>query len=94
VSGRAQVFELLAGKQIDGDQVDFGVAVLARLGGAHLDNLAWAVLDDDEAVLAQGRALHRVCGGGASVGTLEGVLLMLHGRQISRMFSRKRDGRR
>lgn len=62
VGGRAKIFELLGGEDIDGDQVDFCVAVLACLGGGHLDDLARAVLDDNEAVLPQGRALHRVGG--------------------------------
>ena len=77
VGGRAKVFELLAGKDVDGDEVHLGVAVLTRLGGRHFDNLARAVLDDDEAVLPQSRTLHRVSGRGASIGALEGVLLML-----------------
>jgi hypothetical protein len=77
MGGRAQVFELLASEDVDGDEMDLCVAVLAGLGGGHFDNLAWAVLDHHEAVLAQRGALHRVRGRGAGVGTLEGVLLML-----------------
>lgn len=77
VGGRTKIFELLAGKDVDGDEVHLGVAVLAGLGGRHFDNLARAVLDDDEAVLPQSRALHGVRGRGAGVGALEGVLLML-----------------
>jgi len=77
MGGRAKVFELLAGKDVDSDEVDLGVAMLARLGSGHFDNLARAVLDDDETVLPQSRALHRIRGGGASIGALEGVLLML-----------------
>jgi hypothetical protein len=77
VSRRAQIFELLAGEEIDGDQMDLGMTVLARLRGGHFDNLARAVFDDYEAVLAQSRTLHRVCGRGAGVGTLKGVFLML-----------------
>ncbi len=38
--------------------MDLGVAVLASLGGRHINDLARAVLDHDEAVLPQGRALH------------------------------------
>ena len=77
VGRRTKVFELLAGKDVDGDEMHLGVTVLAGLGGGHFDNLARAVLDDDEAVLPQSRALHRIRGRGASVGALEGVLLML-----------------
>ena len=62
VSGGGKIFELLVGEDIDGNQMDLCVAVLASLGGGHFHNLAWALLDDDEAVLPQGRALHRVCG--------------------------------
>lgn len=76
MGGRRQIFQLLAGEDIDGDQVDLGVTVLASLGGAHLDNLAWAVLDDDVTVLAQGRALHGERSRGAGVGGLEGELML------------------
>jgi len=77
MGGRAKVFELLAGEDVDSDEVDLGVAMLARLGSGHFDDLARAVLDDDETVLPQSRALHRIRGRGASIGALEGVLLML-----------------
>jgi hypothetical protein len=81
VVGRwAKFFELLSGKDVNGNQMDLGVTVLSGLGGAHLDNLAWTILDDNVPVLAQSRALHRVRGGGAGVGGLEGVLLMLEKR--------------
>ena len=62
MGGRGEIFELLVGEDVDGDQVDLCVAVLAGLGGGHFDDLAWALFDDDEAVLPQGRALHRVGG--------------------------------
>ena len=58
MGGRAEIFQLLAGEDVDGDEMDLCVAVLAGLGGGHFDNLARTVLDDDEAVLPQGRALH------------------------------------
>jgi len=76
MGGRAKIFELLAGEDIDGDQVDLGVAVLASLGGGHFNDFARTVLDDDEAVLPQSRALHRVGSGGTGIGALEGVLML------------------
>lgn len=77
VGRRAKIFEFLAGEDIDGDEMDFGVAVLAGLRRTHLNNLAGAALDDDEAVLPQGRALHWISGRGASIGALKGVLMLL-----------------
>jgi hypothetical protein len=77
MGGWAKFFELLAGEDVNGNEMDLGVAVLAGLGGGHVDNLARAVLDADEAVLPQGRALHGIGGGGTSIGALKGVLLML-----------------
>lgn len=47
VGGRAEFFQLLRGKDVNGDQVDLGVAVLAGLRGAHLDDLARAALNND-----------------------------------------------
>jgi hypothetical protein len=68
VGGGAKFFELLSGEDIDGDQMDLGVTVLASLGGRHVDDLARAVLDHNEAVLSQGRALHRESGRGTGIG--------------------------
>lgn len=76
VGGRAQIFHLLASEDVDGDQVDLGVTVLAGLGGRHFHDLAGAVLDDNVTVLPQGRALHGEGGGGASIGALEGVIML------------------
>ena len=56
--------------------MDLGVAVLAGLGGGHVDNLAGAVLDDDETVLSQGRALLGKGGRGTGVDAVEGVLML------------------
>lgn len=56
--------------------MDLGVTVLARLGGGHLDDLARTVLDDDETVLPQRRALHGEGGRGTGIGALEGVLML------------------
>ena len=79
VVGRwGEIFELLVGEDINGDQVNLCVTVLASLGGRHFDDLAWALLDDDEAVLSQGRALHRVGSRGTSIGALESVLMLIN----------------
>lgn len=56
--------------------MDLGVTVLASLRGGHVDDLARAVLDHNETVLSQGRALHWVSGRGAGIGGLEGVLML------------------
>ena len=42
VGRRGQILQLLAREQVDGDQVDLGVTVLAGLGGRHVDDLAGA----------------------------------------------------
>jgi len=76
VGGGREIFQLLAGKDVNGDQVNLRVAVLSGLGGRHLDDLAWATLDDNEAVLSQGGTLHGVGGRSTGVGGLEGVLML------------------
>lgn len=72
----AKIFQLLASEDVDSDEMDLGVTVLAGLRGRHLDDLAGTALDNDEAVLPQGRTLHRVGGGGTGIGALEGVLML------------------
>jgi hypothetical protein len=76
VGGRRQIFKLLAGKDVDSDKVDLGMAVLASLGSGHFDDLAGTALDDDETVLPQRGTLHGIGGRGASIGTFEGVLVL------------------
>jgi len=76
VGGWREIFHLLAGEDVDGDHVDLGVTVLAGLGGGHLDNLAWAALDNNVTVLSQGRALHWEGHRGTGVGALESVLML------------------
>ena len=71
-----EIFQLLAGEDVDSSQVNLGVTVLASLGGGHVDDLAGAALDDNEAVLSQGGTLHRVGDRGAGIGRLEGVLML------------------
>jgi hypothetical protein len=79
VGGRAKFFELLASEDINSNKMNLSVAMLASLGGRHIHDLARAVLDDNKAVLPQGRALHGEGGRGASVGGLESVLMLFGG---------------
>lgn len=71
VGGWGQIFQLLAREDVDGSDVDLGVAVLAGLGGGHFDDLAWTALDNDVPVLPQSRALHGEGGGGTRIGAAE-----------------------
>ena len=79
VGGRAHVLILFAREDVDADQVDLGVAVLAGLGGAHVDDLAGTAFEDDVAVLAQGGALHGVGQGGSRGGLLKDLVHFVRG---------------
>jgi hypothetical protein len=73
----AQLFHLLAGKDVDGDQVDLGVSVLACLGGRHVHDLSGPALDTDEPSFAQSRALHRIGERQPGItGVVKGVLML------------------
>lgn len=74
-----KIFELLASEDINGDDVDLGVTVLASLRSGHLDDLAWTTLDDNVTTLSQSRTLHGVGGRRTGVGALEGVLMLFGG---------------
>jgi hypothetical protein len=76
VCGWAKIFQLLPGEDINRDKMNLGVTVLASFGSTHFNDFAGTAFDHDEAVLPQGRALHRVCGRCAGIGTLEGVLML------------------
>ena len=76
MGGRTEILQLLVRKDIQGSKVDLGVPVLASLRSSHFDNLAGAAFDHDEAVFAQGRALHGIRRRGAGVGALERVLML------------------
>ena len=76
MGGWGQIFQLLAGEDVNGGQMNLGVTVLARLGSGHIDDLAWATFDDNVTVLSQGGTLHRKGGRGARIGRLEGVLML------------------
>lgn len=76
VGGGGQILQLLASEDINGDDVDLGVTVLASLGGRHVDDLARAALDDNVTVLPQSRALHGEGGRGAGIGGLKGNVVL------------------
>ena len=76
VGGGREIFVLLGGEDISGDKVNLGVTVLASLGGGHVDDLARAALDDNEAVLTQSRALHGERQGRAGIGGVEGNIVL------------------
>merc|ERR1712063_143411 len=60
VGGRATVFVLLAGEDVEGGHVDLGMSVLSSLGSGGIDDLARSILDDDVSTLLDGRALSGV----------------------------------
>ncbi len=57
---------------------DLSVAVLASLGGGHLDDLAGSALQHNEAVFTQGRALHGEGGGCPGITRLEVQVCICH----------------
>lgn len=79
VGGRAHIFMLLVGKDVDANQVNLGMSVLAGLGGGHLHNFAGMSLQHNIPVLTQSRALHRVGGGGAGLASREVKIGICHG---------------
>lgn len=77
VSRRRQIFEFLAREDVKSDEMDLCVAMLSRLGGRHIDDLARTALDDDMTILPQCRTLHRKSRRGTGVGAFESVLMLL-----------------
>lgn len=82
VGGGAKILEFLARENINCNEMDLGVTVLAGLGSAHFNNFARAVLYADKSVLAECRALHGIGGGSTGIDALEGVLMLL-GKLVS-----------
>ena len=79
----AKFFELLAGEDIDGNQMNLSVTMFASLRGGHIDNLARTVLDADETILPQGRALHGVSCRRAGICRFERMFMLLrHSDQL------------
>jgi hypothetical protein len=76
VSRGRKILVLLASEDVGSNEMDLGVTVLSGLGGGHVDDLARAVLDHDETVLTQSRALHRVGKRGTGIGRIEGHLML------------------
>lgn len=76
MGGGGQILKLLASEDVNGDDVDLSVTVLAGLGGGHFNDLAGAALDDNVTVLPQSRALHGEGGRGAGIGGLEGNVVL------------------
>lgn len=74
MGGGTDFFIFLSSEDINANQVDFGVTVLASLGGGHIHDLARESLDDYETILPEGGALHGV-GQGGSCGHLEVFIL-------------------
>ncbi len=77
MGGRAEIFQLLRSEDVDGDEMDLGMPVLASLGSAHFDNFAGTTFDHHKAVLPQGGALHRIGRRCASISAIESVLMLL-----------------
>lgn len=50
VGGWAKLLHFLSGEDVDGDQVNLCVTVLPGFGGAHFDDLARALFNDDVSV--------------------------------------------
>lgn len=82
MGGGREIFQLLAGEDIESDDVNLGVTVLASLGGRHINDLAGTTLDDNVTVLSQSGALHGVSRGRTSVGGLEGLMLKRNKGQL------------
>ena len=78
MGGGAKIFQFFAGEDIQSSQVNFGMTVLPSLRSRHVNDLARAALDHHKSVFAQGRALHGVGSRSAGIGTIEGVLMLIH----------------
>jgi hypothetical protein len=68
---------LPAGEDIGTNQVNLGVTMLTSLGGGHFNNLTRSTLDDDVAVLSQGRTLHGESERGTGISGFEGLLVIV-----------------
>jgi len=76
VSGGAKLLQLLTSEDVNRDKVDLGMTMFPGLGGGHIDNFAGTILNNNETVLPQGRALHRVSSGCTRISGVERVLML------------------
>ena len=76
VSGGAKLFQLLTSEDVNRDKVDLGVTVLPGLGGRHIHNFAGTVLNNNETVLPQGRALHGISSRCTRISGVERVFML------------------
>jgi hypothetical protein len=77
VGGGAKLFVLLGSEDVNTNEMDLGVTVLAGLGGGHVYDLAGAVLDADETVLPESGTLHGESGRSAGAGLAEVMVVLL-----------------
>jgi len=78
VGGGDHILELLAGEDVNGQEIALGVAVLPRLGDRDVEHLAGLSLDHHVAALLDGSGLHRDDLGRSGVGVLDGIILVRH----------------
>ena len=93
VSRGADILVLLASEDVKADKVDLRVTVLAGLRGRHVDNLAREALQNDEAVLAERRALLRESLGTDLLGRLEIVVGLCHLGRSNKQTQLKQGGK-
>ena len=76
MGGRAKIFQFFPSENINRNEMHFGMSVLARLGSTHFHDFAGAAFNHNKTVLPQGRALHWIGCGSASISAIEGVLML------------------
>jgi len=60
MGGRTNIFQFLASKDIDSDEMDLGMAMLSRLGRGHFHNLARTTFYDDVTIFTESRTLNGI----------------------------------
>jgi hypothetical protein len=77
VGGGTKLFVLLGSEDVDTNEMDLGMTVLACLGGRHIDDLAGTTLDDHETVLSKSGTLLEEGGRGGSANLAKVVVMLL-----------------